>query len=145
MILTIPDVMSPDEIKELRALLAVCFFEDGAITAGSQAKRAKKNEQLARSDQRMPAIEKRVRETPMRGAEFRRATLPKSIRPCLISRYQPGMQYGRHVDNAIIGADVPVRSDIAVTLFLTEPVDYEGGELVIHGTFGQQEVKLPQG
>jgi PKHD-type hydroxylase len=145
MILTIPDVISPAEIQELRALIAASVFEDGTATAGSQAKRVKKNEQVARDDRRKPEIQKRVREVLLRSAEFRRATLPKSIRPCLISRYRPGMQYGRHVDNAIMGTDVPVRSDIATTLFLCEPVDYEGGELVIHGTFGQQEVKLPQG
>jgi PKHD-type hydroxylase len=71
--------------------------------------------------------------------------MPKHIRPCLISRYRPGMHYGKHVDNGVMGADNPVRSDIAVTLFLCPPTDYDGGELTIHASYGPRQVKLPMG
>lgn len=145
MIYIIPDVMTAAEIAELRRLVAEGSFEDGIATAGSQARRVKKNEQLARSDKNKPEAQKRVREALLRSVEFRRAALPKSMRPCLISRYRPGMHYGRHVDNGVMGADNPVRSDIAVTLFLCEPTDYDGGELTIYASYGPQQVKLPMG
>ena len=145
MIYVIPNVMTAAEVDELSKLIADSSFEDGIATAGSQARRVKKNEQLARADRNKPEAQKRVRDALMRSIEFRRATLPKSIRPCLVSRYRPGMHYGQHVDNGVMGTDNPVRSDIAVTLFLCEPTQYEGGELVIHTNFGPREVKLPLG
>jgi PKHD-type hydroxylase len=145
MIYIIPDVMTAAEVNKLGLLIAESSFEDGIATAGSQARRVKKNEQLARSDKNKPEIQKQVREALMRSVEFRRSSLPKSIRPCLISRYRPGMHYGQHVDNGVMGNDNPARSDIAVTLFLCEPSQYDGGELVIHTNFGPTEVKLPLG
>lgn len=145
MIYIIPEIMTAAEVAELSELIAEGSFEDGIATAGLQARRVKKNEQLARSDKNKPEVQKRVREALMRSVEFRRATLPKSIRPCLISRYRPGMHYGLHVDNGVMGSESPARSDIAVTLFLCEPTEYDGGELVIHTNFGPQEVKLPLG
>ena len=80
----------------------------GIATAGSQARRVKKNEQLARADKNKPEIQKQVRDALMRNVEFRRATLTKSIRPCLISRYRPGMQYGQHVDNGVTALKIKV-------------------------------------
>ncbi|MGH6939352.1 Fe2+-dependent dioxygenase [Hypericibacter sp.] len=145
MIYLIPNIMTAAEVVELTKLVAESSFEDGVATAGSQARRVKKNEQLARTDKNKPEVQKRVREMLLRSIEFKRATLPKHIRPCLISRYRPGMHYGPHVDNGVMGSDSPVRSDIAVTLFLCEPDDYDGGELVIHTNFGPQQVKLPMG
>jgi PKHD-type hydroxylase len=145
MIHVIPNIMTAAEVAELLKLIAESSFEDGIATAGSQARRVKKYEQLARSDKNKPEAQKRVRDALLRSAEFKRATLPKNIRPCLISRYRPGMHYGRHVDNGVMGSESPVRSDIAVTLFLCEPSAYEGGELVIHTSFGRQQVKLSLG
>jgi PKHD-type hydroxylase len=145
MIYIIPNIMNAAEAAELWKLIAESSFEDGIATAGSQARRVKKNEQLARTDKNKPEVQKRVRDALLRNAEFKRTTLPKHIRPCLISRYRPGMHYGRHVDNGVMGSDNPVRSDIAVTLFLCEPSAYDGGELIIHTNFGRQQVKLPLG
>ena len=72
--------------------------------------------------------------------------MPRHIRPPLISRYRPGMAYGKHVDDALMGpVTARERSDVSVTVFLSEAGDYEGGELVIHSPFGTQEVKLPSG
>jgi len=145
MIYIILNVMTAAEISDLTKLIAGSDFEDGIATAGSQARRVKKNEQLARAEKNKPEIQQQVRDALMRNVEFRRATLTKSIRPCLISRYRPGMQYGQHVDNGVMGTDNPARSNIAVTLFLCEPTQYDGGELVIHTNFGPREVKLPLG
>jgi len=82
----------------------------------------------------------------MRNSEFRRTVHPKRIRPPLISRYRPGMAYGKHVDDALMGPkNARERSDVSVTVFISDVSDYEGGELVIHSPFGIQEVKLPAG
>ncbi len=80
-----------------------------------------------------------------RNQTFQRAALPRTIRPPLISRYQAGMSYGLHVDDAMMGSRVKERSDISVTVFLSDPGDYEGGDLVMNSPFGAQEIKLPAG
>jgi PKHD-type hydroxylase len=145
MILCIEDLIKPEDRKIILDLVAKSTFVDGSGSAGSRAKRVKHNEQLGPESKHKQEIQARVREIMMKSAEFRRATLLKAIRPCLISRYKPGMAYGPHVDNAMMGSEVQNRSDIACTVFLSEPTDYDGGELTIHSTFGPQEVKLPAG
>ncbi len=80
-----------------------------------------------------------------RSQTFQRATLPRTIRPPLISRYRAGMNYGLHVDNAMMGRGVKERSDISVTVFLSDPGDYDGGELVIDEVHEAREIKLPAG
>ena len=145
MILCIEDLLKPEDRKFILDLATKSTFVDGSSSAGSRAKRVKKNEQLGPESKHKQEIQSRVREIMLKNGEFRRATFVKSIRPCLISRYKPGMEYGPHVDNAMMGGEVQNRSDIACTIFLSEPTDYDGGELVIHSTFGPQEVKLPAG
>lgn len=145
MILCIEDVIKPDDRKLILDLAKQSSFVDGGISAGARAKRVKHNEQLGPESKHKSEIQARIREILTKNAQFGRATYPKSIRPCLISRYKPGMEYGAHVDNALMGSETRTRSDIACTIFLSEPTDYDGGELVIHSTFGPQEVKLPAG
>ena len=82
----------------------------------------------------------------LRNKDFNRAALPKRIRPPLISRYRQGMAYGQHVDNALMGPKQGrERSDVSITVFISDINEYDGGELIIHGSFGMQEVKLPSG
>lgn len=145
MILCIEDLLKPEDRKLILDLVAKSPFVDGSVSAGSRAKRVKNNEQLAPESKTKQEIAARIREIMMKHGEFRRATFLRSIRPTLISRYKPGMAYGPHVDNAMMGGEVQNRSDIACTVFLSEPTEYDGGELVIHSTFGPQEVKLPAG
>lgn len=145
MILCIEDLLKPEDRKYILDLVQKSTFVDGAGSAGSRAKRVKNNEQLGAESKGKPEIQARIREIMLKHAEFRRATFLKAIRPCLISRYRPGMEYGPHVDNAMMGSEVQNRSDIACTVFLSEPTEYDGGELTIHSTFGPQEVKLPAG
>lgn len=146
MILCIPDVLTAEEIKKLRAEAALLPFVPGAETAGGRARRVKNNEQISQKADERKALHEIVIAALSRSKEFNRATLPKRIRPPLISRYRPGMAYGKHVDNALMGPKAArERSDVSLTAFISDIDEYDGGELVIHGAFGMQEVKLPSG
>lgn len=146
MIACIGDVLSPEEIKKLRDEAALLPFVPGAETAGGRARRVKNNEQVSQKADERKVLHEIVIGGLMRNKEFNRAALPKRIRPPLISRYREGMAYGQHVDNALMGPkQARERSDVSITVFISDIGEYDGGELVIHGAFGVQEVKLPSG
>ena len=146
MIVCIPDVLTMDEIKKIRTEAALLPFVPGLETAGGRAQRVKNNEQVSQKAEERKALHEIIISALMRSKQFHRATLPKRIRPPLISRYREGMAYGKHVDNALMGPRLSrERSDVSVTVFISDVLDYEGGELIIHGAFGSQEVKLPSG
>jgi PKHD-type hydroxylase len=146
MIACIGDVLSPEEIKKLRDEAALLPFVPGAETAGGRARRVKNNEQVSQKADERKALHEIVVGALMRSKDFNRAALPKRIRPPLISRYRQGMAYGQHVDNALMGPkQARERSDVSITVFISDINEYDGGELVIHGSFGMQEVKLPSG
>ena len=146
MLACIPDVLSPDEIKKLRDEAALLPFVPGAETAGGRARRVKNNEQVSQKADERKALHEVVIGALMRSKDFNRAVLPKRIRPPLISRYRQGMAYGQHVDNALMGPKMArERSDVSITVFISDVTEYDGGELIIHGSFGMQEVKLPSG
>lgn len=145
MLLCIPDVLEWADLKKVRAALEGSDFQDGKLTAGYRAKRVKNNLQLDKESPGAKEAKAIVMAGLKRNRTFRRAALPRAIRPLLISRYQVGMSYGVHVDDAMMGDDPKVRSDLSVTVFLSDPADYEGGELVIESPFGEQDVKLPAG
>ena len=148
MLLQIPDLFSADEVREARRALEAAEWIDGRATAGHQAARVKSNLQLALDDptaQRLGnAIVDRLGQTPL----FIAAALPLRVLPPRFNRYEGAGAYGPHVDSAIFpipGTAVRVRSDISATLFFSDPGDYDGGELVIADSFGDQRVKLPAG
>lgn len=146
MIVCIPDVLTADEVKKLRAEAALLPFVPGTETAGGRARRVKNNEQVSQKAEERKPLHEIVIAALTRNKEFNRAALPKRIRPPLISRYRAGMAYGKHVDNALMGPKMArERSDISITVFISDVDEYDGGELVIHGAFGIQEVKLPSG
>ncbi len=105
----------------------------------------KNNLQLKKSPSEARSLNAMVIEALERNDTFRAATLPSHIRPPVISRYEPGMAYGNHVDDAIMNPGNPVRSDVSVTVFLSDPGQYDGGELTINTPFGEQQVKLAKG
>ena len=142
MIVTIADVLDLTEIREISRKIEDADFVDGASTAGARARRVKKNEQLATGETDVRPV---VLQALLRHGEFKRAALPKKVRTPLISRYNAGMEYGLHVDNALMGSGQLERADVSVTVFLTGPDAYEGGELEIQSPFGPQSVKLPAG
>lgn len=142
MISAIGSVLDLTEVQSVREAVAAGEFEDGRATAGYRAKSVKQNEQLSRGKKDIQDLIVRS----LRGnKEFKRTALPRKIRPPIISRYQPGMEYGTHVDDALMGPDGGCRSDLSVTVFLSDLSDYEGGELEIETPFGTQEIKLPAG
>src|SRR5690348_16922455 len=142
----IGDALAPDAIKKLRDEAALLPFVPGAETAGGRAKRVKNNEQVSQKAEERKALHEIVITALLRNKEFNRAALPKRVRPPLISRYRQGMAYGKHVDNALMGPKTArERSDVSITVFISDLDEYDGGELVIHSSFGIQEVKLPSG
>ncbi|AFZ45367.1 2OG-Fe(II) oxygenase [Halothece sp. PCC 7418] len=146
MILCIDQVLTSEELESIHDSLAKATFVDGKLTAGWHAKLVKENQQLSRKD----AVAKSVKETVTQGLHrsqlFRMAVKPKNIRSPLISRYEEGMSYGTHVDNALMGqGNDLMRSDVSFTLFLNSPEDYDGGELVIETSQGEQSFKLNAG
>lgn len=140
MIFKIPDILAPEELEYITSSLAQAEFVDGKLTAGWHAKLVKNNQQLKRSDSQQ--VKELIRKALSRNALFQMAVRPKIVHSILFSRYDTGMSYGRHIDNALMG-DSFLRSDISFTLFLTST--YEGGELVIEGADDEKAYKLEAG
>ncbi|TBO30290.1 Fe2+-dependent dioxygenase [Aquabacterium lacunae] len=149
MLLHIPAVLAPDEWKMVRATVDAGEWIDGRRTAGEQAVKVKQNEQLAQGSEASRAMQALILRALNRNPLFLSATLPRKVLPPLFNRYRGAANhYGNHVDGAMMampGGQERIRSDISCTLFLAEPDEYEGGELVIEDTFGPRRVKLPAG
>ena len=142
MILCIAQVLPAELLAEINSTLADARFVDGVKTAGWHARLVKENEQLPTGDPRHADLIQRITGTVEKHPLFQIAARPKAVRPVMISRYTTGMQYGTHVDDAIMGG---VRTDISFTLFLSDPESYDGGELVMESTGGEQSYKLDAG
>ena len=148
MLICIPDVLSADEVRAFRSVLARADWTDGRATSGLQAASAKNNLQLPENAPDAKMLGERVMDALGRTPLFVSAALPRKTYPPIFSRYQPGQSFGVHVDNAIRpvkGTSIRIRTDLAATLFLGEPDTYDGGDLVIEDRFGAQAVKLPAG
>jgi len=150
MIVSIPDVFSPADAAAMRAQLeaATGAWVDGRATAGYQGAPVKRNQQIAEGSPIALEMGDRILAALERHPLFISAALPNKVYPPLFNRYEGGMHFGSHVDGAIRlvpGSGARVRTDLSVTLFLTPPGEYDGGELLIEDTFGVQEVKLPAG
>jgi PKHD-type hydroxylase len=149
MLLKIERVLSPEQLAQARALLAQASWEDGRLTAGSQAVGVKNNEQLPRDSRESRALQELVLRALEQHSLFFSAALPKRVLPPMFNRYGGAANtYGNHVDQAVRylpGGVQRVRTDISCTLFLAEPHEYDGGELVIQDTYGEQRVKLAAG
>ena len=145
MLLQIPAVLKPAEVSSLREGLAKADYEDGGATAGFSAKQVKKNLQLPQKGEASRKLAGVILEALKRNTVFFSSALPHRIHGPLFNRYDPGMTYGDHVDNALMGAPVTIRTDIAATLFLTDPKEYDGGELIVHDTYGAHRIKLAAG
>ena len=148
MLLHVKQVLNDDELREARAILARAPWGDGRVTAGVQSAQAKNNEQLPQDGAETRALQQIVLGGLNRHATFFSAALPKRVFPPLFNRYQGGQSFGNHVDNAIRqvgGTPHRIRTDLSATLFLAEPHEYDGGELIVEDTFGVHPVKLPAG
>ena len=147
MILCIADVLDGDQLRRARELLAAVQFEDGRATAGWHARTVKRNTQADGGDPRLARLRQEVDQALRSNALFEMAARPARVKPVMFSRYQPGMEYGSHVDDAVMpdGAGGTLRTDVSFTVFLSDPADYDGGELVTDTTAGEQSYKLPAG
>lgn len=144
MILCLAGVLDAARLAAVREHLAAARFGDGAATAGWHARGVKANEQAVGTDPATRAAAALVGEALRAHPVFAAGVLPRRVLPPLFSRYGAGQGYGAHVDDALMG-DPLVRTDVAVTLFLTAPDDYAGGELVLESTAGEQAFKLAAG
>jgi PKHD-type hydroxylase len=148
MILTIKSVLSSDEVAHFRGVLANTQWVDGNITSGVQAAQAKYNLQVPEDAPEARALGETILLKLGSNAEFNAAALPLRVFPPLFNRYDAGMGFEAHVDNAIRyvpSARQRVRTDISSTLFLSNPDEYDGGELLIDDVYGERSVKLEAG
>lgn len=148
MLLSIPAVLSPDQVAHFRKRLTQADWVDGAITAGKQSSTVKHNMQVAENSPISNELGDIVIEALGASDLFVSAALPLKTFPPLFNRYQGGEHFGAHIDNAIRpvrGTFVRLRTDLSCTLFLSSPEEYDGGELVIEDAYGAQEVKLAAG
>jgi len=148
MLLKIPQVLTAEQVAECRAALEQAEWVDGRVTAGHQSGRVKNNQQLPEDHPAARQWGEVISQALVRNMLFRSAALPAKIYPPLFNRYSGGGNFGVHVDNAVRdvrGTPHRVRTDISATLFLVEPDEYEGGELVVEDTYGAQSIKFAAG
>lgn len=141
MLLCLQNVCPAETVEQLRQLAGESDYADGRKTAGWAAREVKRNEQVE-AGPRIDTIRNLVRKALMAHPLFVSFAQPKSITRMLVSRYTQGMEYGLHVDDALMGGR---RADLSFTLFLSEPDSYEGGELVMESVDGETEIKLAPG
>lgn len=144
MLVDIPNLLNEPQIAKLKEILADGTFVDGKLTAGMAAKRVKDNQEIQQEPELLQRLYRVIMSAVGHNARFRSAALPYRMADFIFARYQPGMHYGDHVDDPIMGGG-KFRSDVSMTVFLNDPSDYEGGELVVRTPFGDQKVKLPAG
>jgi len=148
MLLQIPDVLNADQVVHARRRLDEAGWVDGRVTAGHQSARAKDNVQLPETHPVARELGEIVLAGLQRNPLFISAALPLRVFPPLFNRYSGGQRFGNHVDNAIrqaAGGGLRLRTDLSATLFLADPEEYDGGELVVEDTYGVHSVKLASG
>jgi PKHD-type hydroxylase len=148
MMIHVPKVLTPEQVADCRRLLDSAEWTDGKATVGEQGALVKKNRQLPELSPVGRQLGEMVLTALSRNPLFFSAVLPLKTVPPLFNRYEGGEQYGTHIDGAVRavpGSSHFIRTDLSSTLFLTDPTEYDGGELVVFDTFGQHEVKLPAG
>jgi PKHD-type hydroxylase len=150
MLICVPDVLSKTDVADFRRIMDACDWEDGRSTAGAQSAMVKKNEQLPPDSEAARLLGNRIISALTANPRFISAAVPQQIFPPLFNRYAAsnGHHFGIHVDNAVRGdrlTGLRIRTDLSVTLFLSEPEEYDGGELIIEDFYGSHEIKLPAG
>lgn len=148
MLITIPGVFETDEVRTIRQELDSADWEDGRQTAGVQSQTVKRNRQLGATSGTAQALGRRIVERLQQTPLFLSAALPLRILPPMFNRYESGETFGVHVDNAIRVnpfSGEQLRTDLSMTVFFSDPDEYDGGELVVEDHYGAQEVKLPAG
>ena len=148
MLLTIPNLLSKAQVAQCRAALDQAEWVDGNVTSGPQSALAKNNRQIPEGSPVARQVGDLIQDALGASSLFIAAALPLKVFPPLFNRYDSGQAFGTHVDNAIRhlrGTNFRIRSDLSATLFLSEPEEYDGGELTVEDTYGVQRVKLAAG
>jgi PKHD-type hydroxylase len=149
MLLQIPDVLNEEQLRFVREKLDTAgdTWVDGRATAGYQGAPVKNNQQLEQFSPLARELGDIILASLERHPLFISAVLPNQMYPPLFNRYAGGMEFGNHVDGAVrlLPNGAKVRTDVSMTLFISRPDEYDGGELIIEDTFGVQQVKLPAG
>lgn len=148
MLIEIPSVLTSDQVRMFRERLEQASWSDGRITAGYQSAQAKNNLQLPEDDPVARELGDLLLKILPQNLLFMAAAVPFKIFPPLFNCYQSGQAFGTHIDNAIRsvkGTPHRIRTDLSMTLFLNEPDEYDGGELIVEDTFGTPSIKLPAG
>ena len=148
MMLRIPALLTPEEVRECRQAMEAADWQDGRTTAGHLAARVKSNLQLPVDSPLVQKMGTLILDKLSRNPLYLSAALPLRVLPPRFNRYEGGGTYGNHIDNALFvipGTAIKVRTDVSTTVFFSDPDEYEGGELVVEDTFGHQSVKLAAG
>ena len=149
MLVAIPNLLTPQQVAYARQKLDAAKWTDGAATAGVVAKQVKRNRQIDQSDPVGHEIGQMILKALSSNVTFLSAAQPLKVIPPKFNRYEGGEHYGAHIDNAIM--DIPgsggvrLRADLSMTVFLSEPGEYDGGELRVLDTYGHKAIKLPAG
>jgi PKHD-type hydroxylase len=148
MLIRVPEVFTKDQVRQIRAALDAAEWVDGKVTAGHQSAQTKRNSQIPEGSPVAQQIGDVILQALGSNPLFRSAALPLKVFPPLFNRYEGGQNFGTHVDNAIRAHAMSgqrIRTDLSCTLFFSEPDEYEGGELIIEDTYGEQRVKFGAG
>ena len=148
MLITIPNVLSPEQVTTARQKLAAADWVDGRVTAGYQAQEVKRNAQIPEGSPASKELGETILGALARSPLFMSAALPLRVFPPMFNSYSGGGTFGTHVDTAIrtfASTGQRIRTDLSATLFLTSPDEYDGGELIVEDTYGEKSVKLEPG
>ena len=145
MLLKIEGLLSTGDVARVRAALVGVTFTDGRATAGDAVRDLKNNLQVSPQEQGLDEARQLITAALLKSEAFTSRVLPRRMLPPMFNRYDSGMEYGGHVDNAIMGGGDPLRADVSITVFLSDAKDYDGGGLVINSDGESREVKLAAG
>ena len=146
MLIHLKNVLGSRDIEQVHSLLAQADFVDGKLSAGMAAAVLKNNQEVSRQQTSLlDQLNQIVMGNLIRHKHYQRAALPLKIASPFYASYEIGMQYGEHIDDPVMGEQQRYRSDLAITVFLNSPADYQGGELEIQTQYGPQAIKLPAG
>ena len=145
MLLTLPSVIDPSQLQLIQQAVQHAPFVDGKSSAGKAASQVKNNQEIDQNSEMGKQLAQVIIGNLSHNEAFKNAALPHRIATPFIAKYTTGMTYGFHIDDPVMGQEQRFRCDVACTIFLNNPDDYEGGELCIRTSFGEQKIKLPAG
>lgn len=145
MLIQLKNILGPNELAQVKLLLAQAKFVDGKLSAGQVAVEVKHNQEVTADDPALKSLNQLVMGNLVRHKKYQRAALPAKIASPFYAMYEQGMAYGEHIDDPIMGQGDRYRSDLAITIFLNEPEEYEGGELIINWNNEERAIKYKAG